>query len=331
MSTNNAITYFLCGGTGINLGMAIKAGARTKQNKNAQMVGLDSSGANSANDMFPIEYMTAPGSSEDKARGSGKMKAANYEKATPFIAQVLAKHKPSSYAVVICNTAGGTGSMLGTLVFRALAKLGVPTVMCVISDHTSTIEFANAVGTMRSMAAQTQKEFLDIPLAFLDCINTTDYSRGEVNEQVVDRLNLMSLFMTEENGEMDYADFRNFLQYSRVANVPPAMSEIRFFDQDSVKQHTGKTPVAVASLFESSNDVIPVFPGTTYRTTGVFAVESGKPPKVTQLHMCLDHGEALEKLEKQIQGLEDHRAQVAVDYVKQKDVSQGANENGMFL
>lgn len=331
MSTKSAITYFLCGGTGINLGLALKEGARTNQNKNAFMVGLDASGANTADGKFPVEYIGAAGGGEDMARGSGKKKMANYEKAVPFVAAVLSKHKPSSYNVVISNSAGGTGSMLATLVFRALAKMGVPTILYVVNDHTSTIEFANSVGTMRSMANQTKKEHLDAPLVFMSSNNTVDFTRGEVNQQVVERLNLLSLFMTETNGEMDYADFANFLQYSKVSDVPPAMSEISFYDQDSAKDYIGKTPVAVASLFSSSNEVIPVFPGTTYRTTGVFAADAARPAKITQLHMCLDHGEAIEKLEQQMQALADHRNAVAVAFTKQKDLGDTGNDCGMIL
>lgn len=331
MTTSNGITYYLCGGTGINIGKALKAALRTPANKGAIFVGLDSSGANSPDDLFPVEYITQAGSSDQLARGSGKVKGANYEKAPAFVAQVLAKHKPTSFNIIVCNTAGGTGSMLGTLVARALAKQGLPFLFQKISDFTSTKEMENAVGTLRSNANQTSKAQLDIPICFLHNKNTVDLTRGEVNELVVERLNLASLFLTEANGEMDYADISNFLAYSRHSNIPAALSEVSFYDQDSVKLFKGKTPVAVASLFLTSDDVIPVFEGTSYRTTGVFAEGTQLPKGLTQLHMVLDHGEALTKLEEDIQKLDDHKAEQATTYVKQKDVSVGADDNGMCL
>jgi len=321
--SNSEITYFLCGGTGINIGLALTELARSQQNKNALLVGLDTSDANSSNDKFVVERM--PGT-----RGSGKRQAENYEAAQPFVKNVMTKYRAGNFAVVVANTAGGSGSMFALLVIRHLIAQGIPTLFCSVSDHTSTIEFDNAVKTLRNISNQVKKELLDAPIAFLDNINDTTNTRGEVNAKVVERLDLASLFFTRENGEMDYADVKNFFFYNRVSNVPAAMSEISFYDQDSAQQFQGKTPVAVASLFESSDDVIPVFPGTTYRTTGVFPADIKKPKGMTQLHMVLDHGEALEKLQGHIQKLEDHRSEQAVNYVKQKDLSGGnADSNGI--
>lgn len=321
--SNSDITYFLCGGTGINIGLALKANSRTPQNQSAAYVGLDTSDANSSDEKFPVERM--PGT-----QGSGKRQAENYEAAQPFVKNVMAKYRPGKYAVVVANTAGGSGSMFALLVIRHLISQGIPTLFCAISDHTSTIEFENAVKTLRNISNQVKKELLDAPIAFLDNINDKDNTRGEVNTKVVERLDLASLFFTSANAEMDYADVKNFFYYNRVSNVPPAMSEISFYDQDSAQQYSGKTPVAVASLFSSSDEVIPVFQGTTYRTTGVFPGDIKKPKGMSQLHMILDHGEALDKLQKQIQSLEDHKAEQSVTYVKQKDLSTGnADANGI--
>jgi hypothetical protein len=317
------ITYFLCGGTGINIGLALKANSRTSQNQNATLVGLDTSDANSSDEKFPVERM--PGT-----EGSGKRQAENYEAAQPFVKNVMAKYRSGKYAVVVANTAGGSGSMFSLLVIRHLIAQGIPTLFCAISDHTSTIEFGNAVGTLRNISNQVKKELLDAPIAFLDNVNDANSNRGEVNAKVVERLDLASLFFTGANGEMDYADVKNFFFYNRVSNVPPAMSEVSFYDQDSAARYQGKTPVAVASLFEDSDSVIPMFQGTTYRTTGVFQPDITKPKGMTQLHMVLDHGEAIEKLQAQIQSLEDHKSNQAVTYVKQKDLgSNNADANGI--
>lgn len=331
MTTVSGITYYLCGGTGVNIGKALKANARTPGNKNAIMIGLDASGANTAGDLFPIERIHAAGSADEMARGSGKVKATNYEKAVPFINAVLAKHKPTSFNVVVSNTAGGTGSMMAVLMARALIKQGLPVVLCEISDFTSTKEKENSVGSLRSLANQTLPSQLNAPVIYLHNINTAEKTRGEVNEEVVERLNLLSLFLTEANEEMDYADIANYLRYSEHSSIPPALSEVTFYDQDTCKNHKGKIPVAVASLFESSDAVIPVFEGTSYRTTGVFAEGVPLPKGMTQLHMVLDHGEALAKLEEEMQKLDDHKAEVATTFVKQKDVSNGADANGMIM
>lgn len=331
MSLNPNITYYLCGGTGINIGKAIKAQARSNANKAATFVGLDSSGANSPGDAFPVEYITVASAGDQKARGSGKDKAANYEKAPAFVAAALAKHEPSSFNIIVCNTAGGTGSMLGTLVLRAIAKQNLPVFMMFISDFTSTAEMENAVGTLRSNANQVLPNQLNRPVCFIHEKNTADKTRGEVNTRVVDRLDLVSLFFTEENEEMDYADSCNFLNYSYKGTVPPAFSEVSFYDQNSYETFEGKTPVAVASLFATSDEIVPVFEGTSYRTTGVFGANTKRPDKLTQLHMVLDHGEALAKLEADMKELAGRQATRTNNFVTQKPLGEDANDNGMIL
>jgi hypothetical protein len=323
------LAYFLCGGTGINIGVALKQAARTEQNKLAFMVGLDSSDANSSNDLFEIEHMTQAGSSDKKTQGSGKVRSTNYAQAEQFISQALSKHKPAKYNVVVCNTSGGTGSMLGFVLTRALIQAGHVVVLVLINDMTSQVEMENAIGTMRSYANQTGPQFLDSVIPYLEFSNTLENTRGEVNTGVVDKLNILSLFLTK-NGEMDYQDIKNLLSYSKHYGVPAALSRIRFYDGDAVQSYKGKTPVAVASLFSDSDSVIPRFNGTVVRSTGVFAKDANRPKNADELHMVLDHGEALNELEEQMKALEDRKTQSNSTFVQQKDLSAGADKNGFM-
>ena len=325
------LTFYLCGGTGINIGVALKERSPTKRAKLARFVGLDSSDANSSKNLFPVEGMYVAGSAEEKTTGSGKVKATNYGQSESFVTSVLSKHKPTKYNIVVCNTAGGTGSMLGTMVMRALAKADQLFILCVVHDMTSQTEMDNAVGTLRSMANQTSKGQLDSAIPYLEFENTLTNTRGEVNNNIVDRLNLATLFLNEGNGEMDYHDLKHLLNYSKHYKVPAALSRIRFIDNDGVSKFEGKTPVAVASLFSASDDVIPRFAGTVIRATGVFGEGTEKPGNVKEMHMVLDHGEALHELEAHMKALDDRKIETSTKYVVQKDLSEGADGNGMFL
>ncbi|CRQ28148.1 hypothetical protein PAERUG_E6_London_17_VIM_2_12_12_04131 [Pseudomonas aeruginosa] len=71
--------------------------------------------------------------------------------------------------------------------------------------------------------------------------------------------------------------------------------------------------------------------GSVYRTTGIFSPNSDRPEDIKELHVTLDHGEALEELEKEIEGLETVQAQAAVDFSQQKDISEGSNDLGFML
>lgn len=325
------ITYYLCGGTGINIGALLKQNSHTAGNKIAHFVGMDASGNNKSMDLFDVERMKSGEDNREEARGSGKVKRTNYAQAEDFIQQVLTKHKPTAFNVIIQNTAGGTGSMLGPLVVRALEKLDVVYVVLSISDFTSKVEMENAIGTLRSLANQTGRGQLDVSIPFIHLKNTADLNRGQVNNKAVDQLNLLSLFLTELNEEMDYQDIKNLFKYSRHYQVPAALSQIRFFNQKTHADYTDKPPVAVASLFKDRNLIVPRFEGAVIRSTGVFAEDANIPDNVEEMHMTLDHGEALEELEKQIAELDERRVTVKSTFVTQRDLSQGADDNGMIL
>lgn len=318
------INFYVCGGTGINVALDLKKGAKTPMVQKAKFIGLDASDRNDAKDEFPVERM-------DGVRGSGKKRDLNFDKAIPFVEAAMAKHKPNSYNVVIANSAGGSGSMLAVLTMRHLIKAGHIAVLCLVSDHTSLVEKTLSVGGLRSFANQCAKNQLNAAIPYLEYYNTEDKTRGEVNEQIVNGLNLLSLFLTETNGEMDYQDTKHFFNYPLVTGMPPALSRIHFYDQTAAPEYDGKAPVAVASLFNTSAEIVPLFVGSVYRTTGVFAEGNNRPKNIQQLHMTLDHGEALAKLEKEMESVDEDKAQAANTYVQQKDLSQGSNDLGMVM
>lgn len=318
------ITYFLCGGTGINIGVKVKKGAKTTENKNAKMVGLDSSDRNDSVNLFPVERLEA-------TEGSGKDRGKHFDDMIPFVEAALHKHKPSKYNIVVANSSGGTGSGLAILVCRHLIKNGHIAMLCLVNDHTSLVEKELAITGLQSFANQVGPKQLNAPICYLEYANTEDLTRGEVDEQIIGGLNLASLFFSGTNSEMDYEDLKRVFFYSARGKVNPALSRITFFDQASAPEYDGKPPVAVASLFKTSDEIKPMFVGSFYRTTGVFGTDSNLPKSLSQLHMVLDHGEALVDLETELESLASDKSQAAVTFTKQKDVSEGSNDFGVVL
>lgn len=326
----NELTFYLPGGAALNIGSALKQKSRSQANREATYVGLDSSGANDVGGLFPVERMPAAEGNK-MARGSGKVKLTNYPKAEPFVEEVLSKHKPSSFNIVVCSAAGGTGSMLGVLLVRRLIEMNKPVVILTVSDHTSQKEMENSVGTLRSLAAQTEADQLNKPIAFINVVNDNNHTRGEINATIIHKLDLLSMFLTEQNEEVDYEDIANMLTYSKTCKVPPALSEINFYDEKSARSYTGKPPVAVCSLFGERDAVVPLFEGSVYRATGVYNPNFNRPGDVEEMHMTLDHGEALERLKDAMENLQDRRVTTNNKFTEVESVSQGANNKGMFL
>ena len=325
------IQFYLCGGTGINNGVWLLENAHTEMIKKAGYVALDSSGANDPKGLFPVERMPSAEDPSKLAKGSGGVRGRNYPQAEAFIEQVLSRHKPGQYNIIICNTSGGTGNMLGTLLMRKLIQGDHPVVMGLISDFTSTWEMSNSVGSLTSMNNQTSADVLGAAIPFIMEANTSDKTHGEVNALLGDKINLLSLFLTENNRILDFEDMKNILNYSANYKVPPALSQIRFFDQETQKTYQGKPPVAVASLFESQDSIIPRFEGSHVRKAGVFGPNVSKPRNVTELHMVLDHGEYIKELEERIAQVEDRKVEAKTTYVQQKKLSSNADANGMDL
>lgn len=324
------ITLYLCGGTALNIGALLKENSHTDALKNAKFVGLDSSGNNLPGDLFPVERMRSADGS-DEARGSGKVKRTNYDQAKDFVHQVMVKHKPTPFNVIVQNTAGGTGSMLGPVVMRALNEHDTVFVVVSISDFTTQVEMENAVGTLRSWANQTSRNQLNRVIPLIHEENLPNVTRGEVNKKVVDQINYLSLFLTEKNEEMDYQDIKNLLNYSAYYGVPAALSQIRFYNKDAALKFEGKAPVAVASLFADRDSVIPRFEGSVVRSTGVFGPGVQRPSNSEEFHMVLDHGQFVEALERRMETLEERKVASSTTFVQQKDLSKGAADNGDII
>lgn len=318
------ITYYLCGGTGINIGLALKKGTKTLENKNAKMIGLDSSDRNDSSGQFEIVRM-------EGTFGSGKDLSLNFDAMIPFIDKVMVDHKPTKYNVIISSAAGGTGPGLAILTARKLIKADQLVVLCLISDHTTLTEKENSVNGLQTFANQVAPNQLNAPICYLDFINEPGKTRGETNEEIVGGLNLLSMFLSSENEEMDYQDVKRVFNYSARGKINPALSRIVFYTQKTAPEFEGKPPVSVASLFKTSDEITPMFIGSAYRTTGVFGPNANLPKETSQLHLTLDHGDALAALVKEIESVNDDKAKASSTYSKQKDVSAGANDLGVMF
>lgn len=320
----SALTYWACGGAGINICSELLKGAKTLVNKNARIIGLDTSDKNTGDGAFVIERT-------ENTFGSGKDRAKNFEKGIPFIEAVLKKHKAGRYNIIVSNTAGGSGSTFAILLARALIADGQIAILMLGSDHTSMIEKELSVTGLQSFANQTATDMLDAPICYTETLHTEDKSRGEVNREMVISMNLASMLFDEGNGEIDYEDIKRLFRYSAGGKVPPALSRITFYDQNNKAEHKGKPPVAVASLFKNSDDVKPTFMGSVYRTTGVFNPELNLPEGLTELHVTLDHGDALALLKEEMESIDEDKAKVVVDYVKQEPLKPGSATNAFGL
>ena len=331
MSTKQELNIIVCGGAGINIAKLLKASNYSDKVRNASYVALDASGNNRLPEELgiPLERVPLSGDPKQLANGSGKVKATNYKEAQPFVDRVMGKHTPGVFNLVVCSGAGGSGSMLATLVIRWLKQNGHSAILAIITDHTSQVEMENSIRTIQSMAVQTQVSHLNAPITYMEFRNEPGKTRGQVDKDVINKVSLFSLFANSDNEEQDVQDLLNVLDYSKFYGVPPALSRISFYDNP--ENYKGPVPVASVSLFDKSENITAAFAGTVIRSTGIFGKGVQVPTDTQQLHMLLDHGESVADLEKQLEHLTKLKSNNQGVYVQQKDLSANADSNGILL
>lgn len=331
MSNKAEMNFILCGGAGINIGKLLKVSKLNPRVAEASYLALDASGNNPIPKELniPLERVVSSDDATEMANGSGKVRSTNYEAAQPFVDGAMTKHKPGVFNIVVFSGSGGSGSIIATLVIRWLKQNGYKFIAIVINDHTSKIEMENAVKTMTGLAVQTQVNFLNAAIPHIEFKNTPDKTRGEIDRAIVERVSILAMFTTGKNEEQDLQDLLNILDYSNSYKIPAALSRISFYDDP--EKYKGPAPVAVVSLFSSSSEIKSCFSDTHVRSTGVFAQGTMLPEGVTQMHMILDHGEGHKKLEAENDELEKRDVTSKSTYVVQKDMSKGADNNGISL
>lgn len=330
MTDKQELNVIVCGGAGINIAKLLKTNKLSQRLADASYVALDASGNNRLPEGLGlvVERVPVAGAGGQLANGSGKVKSTNYTEAQPFVERIMNKYTPGVFNLVICSGAGGSGSMLATLVVRWLKLNGHSATLAIITDHTTQVEMENSIKTIQSMAVQTQTNFLNVPVPYMEFRNTPEKTRGQVDNEVINKLSLYSLFATGSNEEQDLQDLLNILEYSKHYNVPPALSHISFYDDPA--KFKGTPPVAYVSLFDKSDNIRASFESVV-RSTGVFSKDSVLPGEINQLHMLLDHGEAVQGLQKQLDDLTKRKSATQGTYVQQADLSKGADNNGMLL
>lgn len=281
------INLYLCGGSGINIGGTYKRIAKCTNGKEANFIGIDFSGNNIPdNDLFPVL--------QGNEGGSGKVRSENYKGTDIFLESVLSQHKPNKFNIVVMSSSGGSGSVIGHDLIKELLIQDKVVVGVIIGDNSSNVEMQNNVNTF--MTLDSYRRELNKPIAYTYAENQTGKTRGQINEGICNRLDLLSMLLTEQNEEMDYKDVRNFFCYTNATNIPATLTQLNFFDQDSIKEYKGKPPVALASLYTSRDQVTNRLSDVAYRTTGVFKAGIKLPDDMTEFHVTLDHGESVAEL-----------------------------------
>lgn len=314
---------YCVGGAGINVGSAWYQSLKINPVSPVDFIGLDTSMNNVPDDnAFAVER---PG----ETRGGGKLRTLNRDIIPGFVEEMLIRHKPGDFNIVIFSGGGATGSSMGPYIVRELMSRGIPVVSFVILDRSSDVEFKNTNDCMRSLDGQ--RKYFQMPVVMDVLENTENMTRGQSNTIAVERLNLLSIFMTDAHEEADFEDVQHLLNYSKVVDIPPAMTRLEFYDAETISQRIGKA-VASFSLYQSRDEVKSTPIGKAYRVTGVMHPETRVPNHTGELHMVLEYDTISERILEDMKVVEESAVQRRSEFgtTRPKDLSAGADGDSMI-
>lgn len=244
-----------CGGLGLNLASKFEA-LRSKESVNMDAIDIsyiDTSMANVRHNKINPEhfYLITKGSDNDVKKGSGKFRPENYEPTKEQIKKILMKHPPEQFNCVIHSLSGGSGSVIGPILFKELRDQGKDAILLIVGNNDSTIEITNTISTLHTYVSISRARNESIVGIYSRCGGAI--SRAEADSRVISSISLISLFFNPTNQEMDMADISNFLNYNKVTKHEPAFVFASFFT-DKVDVDEKLFPIAALTLGKIGED-----------------------------------------------------------------------------
>jgi hypothetical protein len=261
---------YACGGAGVNLG----------QRANPERVSpcyIDTSQSNrtEALDQELCYFI-------EELDGSGKNRKENYSVIAKEVDTILARFQPGDFNIVMFGAAGGSGSVLGPLLMKALLENKETVVAIVIGSDDSAIAVTNTVNTLKSL--ESISVMVGEPAVMVYHENTSGVPRKVIDDEVEFVLHALETLTSQENQELDTRDLTNWVQYQKVCPVRPQLSALSVFDnrQEAAKQ---LEPVSVASLYADPDKDNP-FGTPHYATVGY--PRQGTMDLAEQLHFVIN-------------------------------------------
>lgn len=211
---------YCCGGTGINIGKYFTT-YREKEGLSSgfakmQAVFIDTSKSNLSSEINQDELYVLEG-----LDGSGKIRAENYREISESVHDILMKYPPGDINIVLSSGGGGSGSVIAPALTSELIKREKSTIVAMVSSTDSRIEIENSVKTLKSYEAIAKLR--ETPVVMLHYQNSSETSRSSVNTELQEDVVRLAALFSRQNKELDSADLRNWLIYTRVSKNEPRL------------------------------------------------------------------------------------------------------------
>jgi hypothetical protein len=254
-NTNKKIAVYGCGGAGINLASAFVRHIGNKEPGFSEIVPyfIDTSKSNTKG------TSTRSGIPEDNLYlidgngidGGGKQRKTNYDPILERKKEILHRFKPEAMNVLVHSASGGSGSVIASILATELLERNIPMIVVMVGSTSSGIEIDNTLKSIRSYERIARNSGTPVISVYYE--NGQATPRGMVDQRVRTTIVLLSAIFSGENRELDSADLKNFLDYTKVTSVKPALAYLDFFSKEiEISRH--QSLVSVLTLTDDNTD-----------------------------------------------------------------------------
>lgn len=315
-----------CGGLGLNLASKFETLTKSPNGVNLDSVEvsfIDTSESNVRHNKIDADNLYLI----EGANGSGKNRAENYQVIKEQIKRIVLNHKPQEFNIIINSLSGGSGSVIGPLLYNELRNQGHYVVNIVVGSSDSTIEISNTIKTIKSYVGISNKRAEPVIAHYFE--NSKKTPRSSVDDSIKSTVGLLAAFLNKHNHEIDSLDIINFLTYNKVTEHEPNFVFAKFYTK-SIDVDNHYFPIAALTLADHTQETSIGYP-VDYQAVGyVSNLENTNLQNLLPLHLVIMEGyasEIVERLEKSIKEVESLRAAAIAKKIQVKD----ALDDGMVI
>jgi hypothetical protein len=241
------VTVYAAGGAGINIANSLDGRQPASDPTYAQMdiSYIDTSRANLKGKSINPDAIYLIGGDHEEKDGSGKKRDTHFEDIKDCTGDILQKYPAGDLSIVINSLSGGSGSVIGPLLVRALVKAGKPVIAVAIVTTTSKTEIENSLNTLKSYEGIVSA--LNAPVTLALYHNNADTPRTVVDNEVRGLVASLMMLYSRQNTELDSQDLFNWLRFDRRTSFEPQLSALEVVHQDYQAKVEGEV-ISVATL-----------------------------------------------------------------------------------
>lgn len=246
--------------------------------------------------------------------GSGKKRDENHVEIANVIREILVKHKPLDFNVVVFSLSGGSGSVIGPLLVSEMLSRDIPVIAVCVGSDESVLTANNTLKSLKSLDAIAKRN--NKALNFIYQHNERGIPRGNVDNRIHGYLSGFRFLVSGKNAELDSQDLINWLDFTRTTSLGPQVGLLEVYSEAEHVSNRHNNPVSVASLY-TNRDIHGLLVVPEYHCAGYTDLKNAH---VDQLHFVID-----------VKDVPDIARNIEKTLASQKEVAESRPQQGSLV